>query len=114
MKFQVNPEGITLQTEMTARRHRFEIRSQGAALLTGDRDELAIEHARIALHAPRPRLDERVVRIGGEILIHVALRIQAQHALIVLTLFHSAVAAQDGFQVTAQVCVTVPTGEVGL
>ena len=28
MKFQVNSEGITLQTEMTARRHRFEIRSE--------------------------------------------------------------------------------------
>ena len=108
MKFQVNSEGITLQTEMTARRHRFEIRSEATVLLTGDRDELAVEHARITLRCPRPRLDERVVRIGGEILIHVALRIQAQHALIVLTLFHSAVAAQDGFQVTAQVCVSVP------
>ena len=107
-KFQVNPDGITLQTEMTARRHRFEIRSQGAVLLTGDRDELAVEHTRITLRCPRPRLDKRVVRIGGEILIHVALRIQAQHALIVFLYFHLAVAAQDGLNVTAQVCVSVP------
>ena len=64
MKFQVNPEGITLQTEMTARRHRFEIRSQGAALLTGDRDELTVVHARITLRCPRPRLDEGVVRVA--------------------------------------------------
>ena len=63
-KFVINSECKSLQTEMTARRHRFEIRSQGAVLLTGDRDELAVEHARITLHAPRQRLDEGVVRVA--------------------------------------------------
>ena len=65
MKFTIDPEGIALDAETIIDLQRFEVRSEVAVVLTGNRDVLAVEHARIALHAPGQRLDECVVRVAG-------------------------------------------------
>ena len=67
MKFKVHAEGIALEAKVRIKLwHRFEVQAEVAVVLKGDRDVLAVEHLRIALHAPRQRLDERVVRIAVE------------------------------------------------
>ena len=108
MKFTIHSEGIALDAEIIIDLQRFEVQSVGAVVLTGNRDVLAVEHARIALHAPRQRLDECVMRIAREELIDGALLVELQKALITLARFHLAVAVQNGLNVTAQVCVGVP------
>ena len=74
----VNSEGITLQAEVLADLHRLEVQAVGAVVLTRHGDVLAVEHLRVALHAPRQRFHE------GEVLVvevFVALHVAAQHAL---------------------------------
>ena len=115
MKFKVHTEGVALEAQVRAKLwHRFEVQSVGAVVLTRHGDVLAVEHLRIAPGVPGYRLDECVVRVAGEELIDGALLIELQNALIILTRFHLAVAVQNGLNVTAQVCVGVPTVEVGL
>ena len=53
MKFTIDPEGIALDAETIIDLQRFEVQSEVAVVLTGNRDVLAVEHARVALHAPR-------------------------------------------------------------
>ena len=114
MKFQVHFKGVALQVEVTTDVHRLEVRAQAAVRTSRDRDVLAVEEARVALRGPGQRLDKRVVCIAAEELFYGTLGVQAQHALIVLTWFHLAVAAQDGFQIHGQIRVTVPTLKVGV
>ena len=56
MKFTIDPEGIALDAETIIDLQRFEVQSVGAVVLTRHGDVLAVEHARIALHAPGQRL----------------------------------------------------------
>ena len=64
MKFTIDPEGIALDAETIIDLQRFEVQSVGAVVLTRHGDVLAVEHARVALHAPGQRLDECVIRIA--------------------------------------------------
>ena len=115
MKFKIHAEGIALEAKVRVKLwHLLEVQAQCAVVLTGNRDVLAVEHARIALHAPGQRLDESIMRIAREELVDGALLIELQNALITLARLHLAVAVQNGLHVTAQVCVGVPTVEVGL
>ena len=53
MKFKIHAEGIALEAKVRVKLwHRLEVQAQCAVVLTGNRDVLAVEHARIALHAP--------------------------------------------------------------
>ena len=54
------------------------------------------------------------MRVAREELVDGALLIELQNALITLARLHLAVAVQNGFNVTAQVCVLVPTLEVSV
>ena len=109
MKFKVHAESIALEAKVRVKLwHLLEVQSQCAVVLTGNRDVLAVEHARIALHAPGQRLDESVMRIAREELIDGALLVELQNALITLARLHLSVAVQNGLYVTAQVCVGVP------
>ena len=114
MKFKIDIEGVALDAEPLRDLQRLEVRTEAAVWTSRDRDVLAVEEARVALRCPGLRLDERVVRIAAEELFYGALGVQAQHALIVLTWFHLAVAVQDGFQIHGQIRVTVPTLKVGV
>ena len=65
MKFKVHAEGIALEAKVRTKLwHRLEVQAEVAVVLTRHGDVLAVEHLRIALHAPRQRLDERVVRVA--------------------------------------------------
>ena len=109
MKFKVHAESIALEAKVRVKLwHRLEVQAQCAVVLTRHGDVLAVEHARIALHAPGQRLDECVMRIAREELIDGALLVELQKALITLARLHLAVAVQNGLNVTAQVCVGVP------
>ena len=109
MKFKVHAESIALEAKVRVKLwHLLEVQAQCAVVLTRHGDVLAVEHARIALHAPGQRLDESVMRIAREELIDGALLVELQNALITLARLHLAVAVQNGFNVTAQVCVGVP------
>lgn len=109
MKFKVHAEGVALEAKVRVKLwHRLEVQAQCAVVLAGNRDVLAVEHARIALHAPGQRLDESVMRIAREELIDGALLVELQNALITLARLHLSVAVQNGLYVTAQVCVGVP------
>ena len=101
MKFTIHSEGIALDAETIIDLQRLEVQAQCAVVLTGNRDVLAVEHARIALHAPGQRLDECVVRVAREELIDGALLVELQNALITLARLHLAVAVQNGLNVTA-------------
>ena len=82
--------------------YRLEVRLQRAVLSTRNRDVLAVVDARVALREPGLRLDERVVLVKQEI---VTLNVAADDASVVLTSLHYAVAAQNSFQVAAEICV---------
>ena len=80
MKFKVHAEGIALDAETSTRLQGFEVQAQRAVVLTSDRDVLAVEHLRIALHAPRQRLHEGEVLVVAELLtLHVAALLPSRH-----------------------------------
>ena len=80
MKFKVHAEGIALEAKVRTKLwHRLEVQAVGAVVLTRNGDVLAVEHLRIALHAPRQRLHESEVLVVEEF---VALYVAAQHARI--------------------------------
>ena len=109
MKFKIHAESIALEAKVRVKLwHRLEVQAQCTVVLTGNRDVLAVEHARIALHAPGQRLDESIMRIAREELVDGALLVELQNALITLARLHLSVAVQNGLNVTAQVCVGVP------
>lgn len=112
MKFTVHVEGIVLQVESFVDGHWFEVRSECAVVPSCHGDILTVEHFRIAFRLPGDGLRERIVRIAREELVGVALAVESENTLILFASLHLAVAAQNGFYITAQVCVRVPTVEV--
>ena len=53
MKFKVHAESIALEAKVRVKLwHRLEVQAQCAVVLTRHGDVLAVENARIALHAP--------------------------------------------------------------
>ena len=97
-QFVAYADGILGRAEAVAHLYRQEVRAERAVVAAGNRDVLAAEDARIALHGPGQRLCERVVSVAAEELVDDVVRVAAQHALILLAGFHGAVAAQDGLQ----------------
>ena len=69
-------EGIAVDAEILVGLQRLEVQAQLAVFSTGDRDELTVEDAGIALRGPGQGLDERVVGVA------------AAKALVSLYLFH--------------------------
>ena len=114
MKFKIDIEGVALDAEPLRDLQRLEVRTEAAVWTSRDRDVLAVVDARIALHHPRQRLDEREVGIATAEIIHLSILIAAQHTRILLAGLHPTGAVHDGFQVYAQFCVTVPTLEIGV
>ena len=101
-KFVIDSERKSLQIEVSTFGQLLEVQSKATVIPSCDRNVLAVEHARIALSTLlRLGLNEREVRITTEELICDALRVEPEYALIFLTDFHFAVAAQDCFYVTA-------------
>ena len=98
-QFVAHSDGIAVNREVMAHLYRAEVQAQRTIVTAGDGDVLACEDARVALHGPGQRLDERVVLIVAEVVnVHLA----AQDAGVVLLGPHDAVAAEDGLQVTAK------------
>ena len=65
MKFTIHSESIALEAKVRVKLwHRLEVQAQCAVVLTGNRDILAVENARIALHALGQRLDESIMRVA--------------------------------------------------
>ena len=101
-KFVIDSECKSLQVEVNTFGQLLKVQSKAAVVPASDRNVLAVEHARIAFGTLlRLGLNEREVRITTEELICDALRVEPEYALIFLTDFHFAVAAQDCFYVTA-------------
>ena len=100
-QFAHHTDGIVVDAEEAVHLHRFEVRAQGAVVVTGDRYEVAVEDARIALGDLRSRLHEREVGVDAEELVEVGVRVACEHALVSLAGFHVPVVAQDGLNVTA-------------
>ena len=107
VKFEEHLERVALDAHI--RRQLSEVQAQRAVVPARNRDVLTIEHARVALHGPRLGLYEGVVRVTAAEILDAGILIAAQHALILLTRPHRAVAAQNGFQVHGQFSTTVPT-----
>ena len=106
MKFKVHAEGIALEAKVRTKLwHRLEVQAEVAIVLTRYGDVLAVKHLRIALHAPRQRLDEGEVILVAELLAeHVA----TEHTGIAFAGLGIAVATQLGLQIHAEMRVVVP------
>ena len=82
MKFKVHAEGIALEAKVRTKLwHRLEVQAGVAIVLTRNGDVLALVKARVALHGPRQRLDERVVRIAAAEFVDVGTMIAAPRQL---------------------------------
>ena len=104
----VHAEAITVDAEVPVNLQGLEVQSEVAVVLKGRGDELAVEHLRVAFHAPGQRLREGEVRIAAEEVVDDGVRVAAQNALIALACLHLAVAAQLCLQIHAQMRVVVP------
>ena len=98
VKFEEHLERVALDAHI--RRQRAEVRLERAVRTTRNGDVLASEDARVALRRPGHGLDERVVRVAAAEIIDVGIMIAAQHALIIPSGPHRAVAVKNGLNVT--------------
>ena len=105
VQFKVHLERVALDAHI--RWHRSEVRLKRAVVPTRNSNVAAAEDARVALLGPRQRLDERVVRVTAEEIVNLAVRVAAQHALIVLTSPHCAVVAKNSLNITSIICVLI-------
>ena len=98
-QFVANADGVAVNAEVLVYSQRLEVQAKRTIVTAGDGDVLACIDARVALHGPGQRLDEREVLVVAEAVnVHIA----AQNARVVLRGLHDAVAAEDGLQVTAK------------
>ena len=107
-------EGVAIDGEVGIGFQFLEVESYAAVVPAREGDELAIVEARVApVGILWQSLDERVVSVLADELLHDGVVVTAQQTAILLARLHASVAAEDSFQVTAQVSVAVPTFMVG-